>query len=175
MAKPWLMRAVYRIGTSVCNFGGASVPASRLASSLAPTKMIHCFFWLAICLGNFCVHAADVFPIAATNATARVIVVQDAKATVAFQPDGDRVQLMVERGLTNLTGKATPAAAWRSLVSTNDVVGIKVFSEAGEICGTRPAVVAAVVRGLLAAGEGAGFVRLPHSSTRDMAGTGCFS
>ena len=174
MAKPWLMRAFYRIGTSVCNFGGASVPASRLASSLAPTKMIHCFFWLAICLGNFCVHAADVFPIAATNATARVIVVQDAKATVAFQPDGDRVQLMVERGLTNLTGKATPAAAWRSLVSTNDVVGIKVFSEAGEICGTRPAVVAAVVRGLLAAGVPHGNIVIWDRYEEDLDDAGFF-
>ena len=34
----------------------------------------------------------------------------------------------------------------------NDVVGIKVFSAAGEIDGTRPAVVAAVVHGLLDAG-----------------------
>jgi hypothetical protein len=59
---------------------------------------------------------------------------------------------MVNRGLINLTGKATPAEAWRSLVSTNDVVGIKIFSAAGALCGTRPAVVAAVVRGLLDAG-----------------------
>ena len=38
---------------------------------------------------------------------------------------------MVDRGITNFTGKATVAAAWRSLVSTQDVVGIKVFSAAG--------------------------------------------
>ena len=38
---------------------------------------------------------------------------------------------MVNCGITNFTGKATVAEAWRSLVSTQDVVGIKVFSAAG--------------------------------------------
>lgn len=59
---------------------------------------------------------------------------------------------MVKRGMTNLTGKATPSAAWLSLVSKKDVVGIKVYSSPGSRSGTRPAVVAAVVEGLLAAG-----------------------
>lgn len=59
---------------------------------------------------------------------------------------------MVNRGITNLTGRVTVADAWRSLVSTQDVVGIKVFSAAGEIAGTRPAVVGAVIDGLLQAG-----------------------
>ena len=59
---------------------------------------------------------------------------------------------MVNRGITNFTGKATIAAAWGSLVSTQDVVGLKVFSGAGMISGTRPAVVTAVIRGLLEAG-----------------------
>lgn len=59
---------------------------------------------------------------------------------------------MVERALTNLTGKLTVSAAWHSLVSTQDVVGIKVFSRPGPNSGTRPAVVAAVVQTLLAAG-----------------------
>jgi hypothetical protein len=59
---------------------------------------------------------------------------------------------MVERGLTNLTGKTTATAAWNSLVAPTDIIGIKVFASPGPICGTRPAVVAAVVEGLLAAG-----------------------
>ena len=69
-----------------------------------------------------------------------------------FQPNAAVVQAMVDCGLTNFTGKTTVAAAWRSLVSTQDIVGIKVFSEPGMLTGTRPAVVAAVVHGLLAAG-----------------------
>ncbi len=59
---------------------------------------------------------------------------------------------MVNQGITNFTGKATVAEAWRSLVSTQDIVGIKVYSAAGPINGTRPAVVAAVIHGLLDAG-----------------------
>jgi len=62
------------------------------------------------------------------------------------------VQAMVDRGITNFTGQGSVSAAWRALVSTQDVVGIKVFSAAGEISGTRPAVVAAVIHGLVEAG-----------------------
>ena len=59
---------------------------------------------------------------------------------------------MLDRGMTNITSRPTPAEAWRSLLSTNDVVGIKVFSLPGPNSGTRPAVVAALVEQLLAAG-----------------------
>lgn len=91
---------------------------------------------------------------AATNtpAPARVFITQDAEATKDFEPRPGRVQAMVTCALTNLTGKATVPAAWLSLVSTQDTVGIKVFSEPGPNSGTRPAVVAAVIEGLLAAG-----------------------
>lgn len=82
----------------------------------------------------------------------RVVIVQDANAVSNYQPNGQVVQEMVNRGITNFTGKATVAAAWRTLVSTQDVVAIKVFSAGGVISGTRPAVVAAVVNGLLDAG-----------------------
>jgi len=58
---------------------------------------------------------------------------------------------MVTRGLATLTGKPAPIAAWRSLLSTQDIVGIKVFSAPGPNSGTRVAVAAAVVEGLLAA------------------------
>src|SRR5260370_11402139 len=59
---------------------------------------------------------------------------------------------MVSRAIPNLTGKVTPAEAWRTLVSTQDIVGLKVLSAPGPNSGTRPAVVAAVVEELLAAG-----------------------
>jgi hypothetical protein len=88
----------------------------------------------------------------AAAARARVVIVQDPDATDAFQPRADRVQAMVARGLTTLTGKTNLTAAWLSLVSTQDTIGIKVFSEPGPNSGTRPAVVGAVIRQLLAAG-----------------------
>ncbi len=87
-----------------------------------------------------------------TNGPAPVVIVQDAAATKDFSPDFARVAAMVVRAITNLTGQTTPAAAWKSLVSTQDIVGLKVFSEPGPNSGTRPAVVGAVVAGLLAAG-----------------------
>ncbi len=85
-------------------------------------------------------------------ARARVFIVEDAHATDAFEPRADRIQAMVDRAITNLTGKATVSAAWLSLVSTQDIVGIKVFSEPGPNSGTRSAVVAAVIQDLVAAG-----------------------
>lgn len=84
--------------------------------------------------------------------SARVVVVQDPKATDAFRPRPEKVRALVDRAITNLTGKASGATAWRSLVSTQDTVGIKVFSGPGPNSGTRPAVVAVVVEGLLKAG-----------------------
>jgi hypothetical protein len=83
---------------------------------------------------------------------ARVVIVENPKATRQYEPNAAVVQTMVNRGITNFTGKATVAGAWRSFVSTSDVVGIKVCSAPGPINGTRPAVVEAVVRGLLEAG-----------------------
>lgn len=90
----------------------------------------------------------------ANNSTARakVVIVQDPNATDAFQPREGRVRLMVDRGITTLTGKDKVANAWLSLISIQDIVGIKVFSEPGPNSGTRPAVVAAIIQELLEAG-----------------------
>ena len=108
------------------------------------------FAFFLLWLGALPIHAGA-FSLSATGAS-RVVVVTDPNAVVSFQPQIPTVQAMVDRGITNFTGQPTVAAAWRSLVSTQDVVGIKVFSAAGEISGTRPAVVTAVIRGLEEAG-----------------------
>jgi hypothetical protein len=108
-----------------------------------------CAVWLAV----WQIQAAENFPVShGSRKSARVVTVENAQATSAFQPDAECVQAMVSRGITNFTGKATPREAWRSLVSTQDTVGIKVFSITGPVSGTRLAVVEAVVRGLLDAG-----------------------
>jgi len=96
--------------------------------------------------------AADVLATNSIGPVARVVTVCNPEATDAFRPRSDVVRLMVDKGITNLTAKATLRDAWGSLVSTQDVVGIKVFSVPGPNSGTRPAVVAAVIEGLLAAG-----------------------
>ena len=91
-------------------------------------------------------------PVVNRPAHAQVVRIENANAILDLQPDPSVVQVMVNSGVTELTGLTNSRAAWRSLVSTQDVVGIKVFSEAGMLSGTRPAVVAAVIHGLLAAG-----------------------
>jgi hypothetical protein len=96
--------------------------------------------------------ADDNSPVRDPGRRANVVIVQDAGATDAFEPREDRVRSMVNRAVASVTAKPTVAEAWQSLVSTQDVIGIKVFSEPGPNSGTRPAVVAAVIRGLLAAG-----------------------
>jgi hypothetical protein len=82
----------------------------------------------------------------------RVVMVEDAQATSAFEPQPAIVADMVNRAVLKLTGKEDVVQAWRAIVSTQDVVGLKVYCEPGPTSGTRPAVVSAVVRGLLAAG-----------------------
>jgi hypothetical protein len=60
---------------------------------------------------------------------------------------------MFNRGLLALTGESTVIEAWRSLVKAEDVVGVKVHASPGPVTGTRPAVVSAIVQGLLEAGQ----------------------
>lgn len=81
----------------------------------------------------------------------RVLVVEDPAATIAFSPQPPVVRKMVAQGITAFTTRENEKAAWLSLVSTNDKVGIKVVSAPGA-GGTRKAVAEAVVQGLLEAG-----------------------
>lgn len=91
-------------------------------------------------------------PLVPTTAPrARVVIVQDEDATESFKVNPAVVRALVQRGLTNFTGQSNLGAACRQLVSTQDVVGLKVFSAPGPQAGTRPAVVAGVIEGLLAA------------------------
>lgn len=87
-----------------------------------------------------------------TNSAVFVVIVEDANATDAYRPRADYVEAMLHRGITRLTGEAESRSAWLSLVSTQDVVGLKVYSKPGPNSGTRPAVVAAVAKGLINAG-----------------------
>lgn len=87
-----------------------------------------------------------------TTPRARVIAVHDGAACDAFKPVPARVKALVDSGIRRFTGRTNTASAWAGLVTTNDIVGIKVYSVPGPDAGTRPAVVEAVVEGLLGAG-----------------------
>ncbi|MDH7504065.1 MAG: DUF362 domain-containing protein [Verrucomicrobiota bacterium] len=95
---------------------------------------------------------AGAAPIEVGSSKARVVIVEDPGAVNAFVPRLDVVRQMFDRGLTNWTGKASVAESWRAVVSTQDMVGIKVVSAPGPLSGTRPAVVEAAVGSMIEAG-----------------------
>jgi hypothetical protein len=109
-------------------------------------------FWLASLLladrspaQLFALHSA-------TNPVSHVVIVENAQATAAYQARPEIVAQMVRRGITHLTGQTTVREAWLSLIATQDVIGLKVYSRPGPHSGTRPAVVKAVAQGLITAG-----------------------
>ena len=131
--------------------------------------------FLLLCALTAHASASDPFNSPGSNAPrARVVVVQDQEVTEAFRPKLDRVQVMVERGIKSLTEKPSAAEAWLSLVSTQDVVGIKVYSVPGPDSGTRPAVAEAVAKGLISAGVPARQIIVWDKSTVDLREAGFF-
>ena len=118
--------------------------------------------------------AQELSPLHGTNSAARVVVAGAENLLSAYLPDNARVESVFNRGLTHFTRTANPAAAWRQLVATNDLVGIKVFSAPGPLTGTHPAVVAAVVRGLLAAGLPADRIIIWDKHAEDLRAAGFF-
>lgn len=121
---------------------------------LSQSKLICLLLWTALCtLGSeFPGRCAQSVAQSESLQRAKVVVVKDPQATETYKTRPERIRAMLDRGITNITSRPTPAEAWRSLLATNDVVGIKVFSLPGPNSGTRPAVVSALVEELLAAG-----------------------
>jgi len=83
---------------------------------------------------------------------ARVVVTEAPGTTFQFAPQPSAISNLVTRGLIELTGRETSREAWHSLVSTQDTLGIKVFSRPGAVSGTRLLVVEVVVASLLDVG-----------------------
>ncbi|MCU0770797.1 MAG: hypothetical protein MUE94_03370 [Verrucomicrobia bacterium] len=106
---------------------------------------------LMLQLAGVAVGSALEFQALETMTNRPVVLVSDPQATVRLQPQTARVQAMVERGITELTGAPDATSAWRTLANSNDTVAIKVYSSPGPNTGTRIPVVAAVVKGLLSA------------------------
>ncbi len=119
-------------------FSGYGVPAARAVPSLLDSAVTD----------RSGLPPADAPPAPKT----RVLMAEDAKATTRFQPNPEVVQRLFDRALARFTTKPDVKSAWLSLVKPGDVIGIKVFSKPGASSGTRPSLVAAMVRGLLAAG-----------------------
>ena len=82
-----------------------------------------------------------------------VFVAHDPDAISHFKANPRVVRGMVDRLVTATTGQPDVARAWASLVSPNDVVGIKISAAGGELFTTHHEVVNAIVDGLVAAGQ----------------------
>lgn len=87
-----------------------------------------------------------------SSPTNRVVIVENANATDAYQPRLEVVRQMVEQGIAKLLTATNASAAWRQLVTPKDVIGIKVYCAPGKNFGTRRELASAVIEGLLAAG-----------------------
>ena len=118
--------------------------------------------------------AQDYVPFHATNSSARVVIAEGENLLNAYLADDARVEEVFNCGLTHFTRTTNVAAAWRSLVTSNDVVGIKVYSAPGPLTGSRPAVVAAVVHGLRAAGLAASQIIIWDKRTETLRAAGFF-
>ena len=88
-------------------------------------------------------------------AQSRVILVRDPAAVTGWQVDPIRAHAMVVAGLKQLTGQTNEVAAWQQIVSSNDVVGIKVSTLAAPLHVTHQVVLDAIVAGLQQAGVSA--------------------
>ncbi|MDB6024323.1 MAG: hypothetical protein JWM68_546 [Verrucomicrobiales bacterium] len=112
-----------------------------------------CHIILVLLSGLAGTNAAELGVLPVTNhTTSRVVVVEDPKASRYFLPQAEALPKMIERGLNHLPGQSGSRFDWNKLISSNDVVGIKVFSAPGRTVGTRPEVVGALIENMLAAG-----------------------
>lgn len=86
-----------------------------------------------------------------TTSKPNIIVVKDDTSAKRWKIENKAVVQMVTEGLLRLTNQPNINAAWLSLVSPEDTIGIKVNAGPGRIGGTRKEVVDAVIQGLLEA------------------------
>ena len=96
--------------------------------------------------------AADEVPAAAKPLTSTVWFAQSADAVEQFRENAAVTRRMVDRLVMDATGQGSVAGAWRSLVSPQDRVGIKVATAGAPYCVAHTGVVEAIVAGLELAG-----------------------
>ena len=90
--------------------------------------------------------------LAAAETPSHVVLVRDTAAVTGWQVDSNAAHAMVVAGMKQLTGQTSEAAAWQQIVSSTDVVGIKVSTLAAPLHVTHQAVLDAIATGLRQAG-----------------------
>ncbi len=123
MASTWSRRDVIRIA------GGAAVASATLHSAYPATPF----------------SMPGLYP-------GRVIGIEHPGSSVKNQYQAAAIQAMIRRGMTELTGADSHAAAWKKLFQPGDVVGIKVNPNGSEQIRSSKACLMAVIGGLLLAG-----------------------
>lgn len=103
----------------------------------------------------FFVHGLGAFAQSPAPGVAPSIVysIRNPEAIVDYQVNPPVVRAMVDRLVMSVTGQPDVARAWRSLVSPEDKVGLKISAAGGELFTTHRAIVNAIVDGLVAAGH----------------------
>ncbi|HEU0208608.1 MAG TPA: DUF362 domain-containing protein [Candidatus Udaeobacter sp.] len=87
-----------------------------------------------------------------------VYAVHNADAIKDYKANPRVVREMVNQLVLAVTGRSDVGAAWASLISPNDRVGIKICAAGGELFTTHHAIVNAIVDGLAAAGHPRGSI-----------------
>ncbi|HTQ97401.1 MAG TPA: DUF362 domain-containing protein [Candidatus Acidoferrum sp.] len=82
----------------------------------------------------------------------RVIQVSDARSIVGNRVSQPVVHDMLERGLKELTGENSKAAAFAKFIEPNDVVGIKINPSGAPACCSSPELVREIIEGVRSAG-----------------------
>lgn len=137
-------------------------------------KQLNQSLWLLAALAIPAGAASDFFKPYLPGHRARVVIVANTNALSELKPVPAVVHQMVDRGIQSFTGRTNTAEAWLSLVHTNDVIGIKVYSAPGRVAGTRPAVVEGVILGLLQANIPATNIVIWDKRINDLAEAGYY-
>jgi uncharacterized protein (DUF362 family) len=86
-----------------------------------------------------------------TNQT-RVVFAHDPGVIDEFKVDAPKTRALLATGIKALTGQTNETVAWQQFVSSNDVVGLKINSQAAPLHATHREVVAAIAQALMTAG-----------------------
>jgi hypothetical protein len=82
----------------------------------------------------------------------KVIHVRNARAVVNNEPVEQEAYLMIKKAMLELTGQTELDKAWKTFVSTDERIGLKVNPVAGKLLSTSHAVTKSVVKQLLESG-----------------------
>jgi hypothetical protein len=104
----------------------------------------------------------------------RVVLAERPAVVQRFSVDAGAVQIMFNDSLLKLTRQSDVASAWRKGLGIvpQDVVGIKITTQGGQLGGTRRALLDAIVQGLVQAGVNLSNIIIWDKFESDMLGAG---